>query len=108
MNVKTDVSLCFNIGLKVCHIKVVINPVHHKVWEPWVLSTSLKELIEQFKTLLSKVVSEYLETHEGLVLAQSLSKESKTHVVNLIVTHIKMYQAFIHGNGLSDGFGTIV
>jgi hypothetical protein len=68
MNVESEVILTFNIGFKVGHFEVVIYPIDDEIWEPWILSASLEELVEQLETFLSKVVAKYLETHQCLVL----------------------------------------
>lgn len=88
MNVESEVILTFNIGLKVCHFEMVIYPIDNEIWEPWILSASLEEFIEQLEALLSKVIAKYLETHQCLVLWESLSKEGKTHIIDLVIAHV--------------------
>jgi len=78
MNVKAKVWFTLNICFEVSHFKVVIYPVHNEVREPWIFSASLEELIEKFEALLSKVISEYFETHECLILRKCLSKQSQS------------------------------
>lgn len=63
MNIKSDVTFLLNIRLKVRHLEVIINPVHHKVREPWVFSACLEQFVEELEALLTKVVAEYFETH---------------------------------------------
>ena len=48
---------------------MVVHEIHDEVWEPGVVSACLEQLVEEFLALLSKVVSEYFEAHEGLVLS---------------------------------------
>ena len=108
VDVKAEITLAFNVGLEVRHFKVIINPVDDEVWEPWIFSASLKQLVEELQALLSKVVAEDLEAHEGLILAESLGKQSESKVINLIVSHVQVDQTLVDGNSLSDGLCTIV
>ena len=57
---------------------------------------------------MTEVISKYFETHERLILREGLGEKSKAHIVDLIVGHVKMDQRLVHGNCLSDGFGTVV
>jgi hypothetical protein len=68
MNIKAEVALALNIGLQVCHLKVVVHPIHNKVWEPRIFAPCLEKFVEKLEAFLSKVVSKYLETHESLIL----------------------------------------
>ena len=108
MNVKSKIALTLNIGLDVSHLKVVVHPVDNKVREPWVLSSNLEQLVEELQALLSEVVAEDFETHQGLVLSEGLSKERQSHVVDLIISHIQMNQAPVDSDCLSNGFRSIV
>jgi hypothetical protein len=54
------------------------------------------------------MVAEDLEGHQGLVLRQRLRKQGKPKIINVVVRHIYMHQAFVHGKGLSDSFGAVV
>jgi hypothetical protein len=108
VDVEAQVTLAFDVCLQVSHFKVIINPVDNEVWEPRVFSSSLKEFVEELEALLSKVVTEDLEAHQGLILAQSLGKQSKAKVVYLIVSHVQVDQTFIYCSCLSDCLGAIV
>lgn len=108
MDVEAHVALCLDVCLKVCHFKVVIHPVHHEVWEPRVFPSCLKQLVEEFEALLAEVVSEYFETHKGLVLAESLCEQSQPHVVNLIVSHVQVDQTLVYCDCLGDCFSSVV
>ena len=88
MDVETEVTLALNISLDVCHLVMIVDPVDNKVWEPRILSTDLEKFIEKLEALLSKVVTENFETHQRLVLRKGLSKQSESHVVDLIVSHV--------------------
>ena len=46
MNIETKITLAFNIGFKISHLEMVVNPIHYEVWEPRIFSTSLEKLIE--------------------------------------------------------------
>ena len=46
MNIKAEVALTLNISLEVRHFEVIVDPIHHKVWEPWVFSACLEQLVE--------------------------------------------------------------
>ena len=46
MNVKSKVTLTFNICFQVGHLKVIIDPVDNEIWEPRVLSSGLEQLVE--------------------------------------------------------------
>ena len=63
VNVKPKVTFTFNVCFEIGHFKVIINPVHDKVWEPWIFSTSLEKLVKEFKAFLSEIISKYLEAH---------------------------------------------
>ena len=63
MDINAQVGLILYICFKVCHLKVIINKVHHKVREPWVLTLRFEKSTEQFKALLSKVITEDFERH---------------------------------------------
>jgi hypothetical protein len=76
VNIKSDITFLLNVGFEVCHLEVIVHPVYYKVREPWVFSTSLKQFIEELQALLTKIVAEYFETHQSLVLAQGLSEQS--------------------------------
>ena len=72
----------------ICHLEVVIDEVDHEVGVPRFLSLRLKQAAEELQALLSKVISKDLEGHEIAVLAETLSEECKTQVLNVIVCHI--------------------
>ena len=82
VNVNSQVALVFNARLQVRHLVVVVNPVHHEVWEPRVLSLCLEQLVEQSKTFLAKFISEDFERHQGLVVEQRLGEEGQSVVIN--------------------------
>jgi hypothetical protein len=63
VNVQAEVGLALNISLEVGHLKVVVDPIYNKIWEPRVFSRSLEQLIEELKAFLPKVISEKLEAH---------------------------------------------
>ena len=63
MDIDAQVSLILYICFKVCHLKVIINEVHHEVREPGVLTLRFKQSTEQFKALLSKVITKDFERH---------------------------------------------
>ena len=74
MNIKPEITLTFDIGLEVRHLEVVIDPVHDKVWEPWVFPSSLEQFIEKLEAFLAKIISENFEAHKGLILRECLGK----------------------------------
>ena len=63
MNIKSKSALIFNVSLEVGHLKVIVDPVDYEIWEPWVLSSSLEQFIEQLQALLPKIVAKDFETH---------------------------------------------
>ena len=63
MDIDAQVGLILYICFKVCHLKVIINEVHHEIREPRVLALRFKKPTEQFKALLSKVITEDFERH---------------------------------------------
>ena len=63
MNVKSEITLAFNICLQVGHLEMVIDPVHNEVREPRILSSGLEKFVEQLQALLSEVVAEDFEAH---------------------------------------------
>ena len=67
-DVNSEISFVLDVRLKICHFKVVCNPVHNKVWEPRILSLNFKQAAEEFETVLAKVVAEYFEGHQGRIL----------------------------------------
>ena len=68
MNIKAKVALALDIGLQVCHLEMVVYPIHNKVWEPRIFATCLEKFVKKLEAFLSKVVSKYLETHQCLIL----------------------------------------
>ena len=46
MDIETKITLTLNVRLDVGHLVVIINPVYHKVREPWVLPTDLEKFIK--------------------------------------------------------------
>ena len=108
MDVKSEITFTFDISLQVCHLEMVINPIHNEIWEPRVFSSSLEKFIKQFEAFLSEVISKDFEAHESLILRKSLSEQSQTHVVDLIVSHIQMNKTFVDSNGLCNSLGSIV
>jgi len=46
MNIETEITLAFNIGFKISHFEMVVNPIHYKVWEPRIFSAGLEKFIE--------------------------------------------------------------
>ena len=87
---------------------MVVHPVHNEVWEQWVFPLCLEEVVEQPEAVLAKVVSEYFETHQSLVLVHTLSEESQTKVVDIIVSHIQVNKRFIYWEGLSNSLSSKV
>jgi hypothetical protein len=108
MDIKAKIAFTFNVRLDISHFKVIIYPINNEVREPRVLPSNLKQFIKQFKAFLSKVVAEYFETHERLVLRKCLCKQSQSHVIDLIVSHVEMNEAFVDGDGLSNSLGSII
>lgn len=74
MNIESQVALTLNICLNVGHLEMIIDPVHHEVGEPRVLSADLEQFIKQFEALLPEIISKYFEAHKCLVLRQGLGK----------------------------------
>ncbi len=70
IDIEAHVRFIFDVRLQVGHLEVVVHKVHNEVREPRVLTACLEKLIEQFLTLLPKVVAKYLETHQSLVLSE--------------------------------------
>jgi hypothetical protein len=87
---------------------MVINPIHNEIWEPRVFSTGLEKFVKQFEAFLSEVISKDFEAHESLILRKSLSKQSQTHVVDLIVRHVQMNKTFVDSNSLCNSLGSVV
>lgn len=54
------------------------------------------------------MVAEDLEGHQGLVLGQRLRKQGKPEIINVVVRHINVHQAFVHSKCLSNRFGAVV
>lgn len=87
---------------------MVIDPVDDEIWVPGWLSIFIEQLVESLQTFLPEVVSEDLETHQCLIMAQGLGKEIQAEIVDLVVSHIDMEKRFVLGNSLSDGFSSVV
>jgi hypothetical protein len=108
MDVKSEITFTFDISLQVCHLEMVINPIHNEIWEPRVFSTGLEKFVKQFEAFLSEVISKDFEAHESLILRKSLSEQSQTHVVDLIVRHVQMDKTFVDSNSLCNSLGSVV
>lgn len=74
MNIDSKVTFALDVCFQVGHLVVIIHPVDHKIGEPRILSGSLKQLVKQFQTLLSKVVSEDFEGHQSAVVEERLGE----------------------------------
>ena len=81
-----------DIGLQVGHLKVIIDPVDHKVGEPGCLSGRLEQLIEQLKALLAEMISEDLEAHERGVVEETLSEEGEAEILNVVICNVQMHE----------------
>ena len=46
MNIEAEITLTFDVSLKVSHLEVVVHPVNNEIWEPRVFSAGLEEFIE--------------------------------------------------------------
>ena len=90
MDINAQVSLILYICFKVCHLKVIIYEVHHKVREPGVLALRFKQPTEQFKALLSKVITKDFERHQSGILWKTLGEKGQTEVIDVIVCHVEM------------------
>ena len=90
------------------HLKVIVHEVDNEVREPWVFSLWFKEPAEEAKTFLTEMVTKDFERHQCAVLAETLSEERQSKILNVIVCHIEMNQRSVHGEGLRDGFGSVI
>lgn len=108
MDIEAKITFTLNVRLDICHFEVIIYPINNEVGEPWVLPTNLKQFIKQFEAFLSKVVAKYFETHERLVLRECLCEQSQSHIIDLIVSHVEMNEAFVDGNGLRNSLRSII
>lgn len=86
-DVDAEVGFRLDIGLQVRHFEVVIHPVDYEVGE-WVFSVAVKQLAEQFETLLAEIVAEEFVGQQGLVLNKRLSQQSETQVIDSVVSHV--------------------
>ena len=75
MNIDSEVCLILNVGLKICHLKVIIHIVNNEVWEPGSLTWGLEQLVEQGETFLAEVVSKDFKAHECRVMKERLCEE---------------------------------
>lgn len=65
MNIDAQLRLVLNARVQVSHLVMIVNPVHHEVWEPRILALVrlLEQGVEELQTLLAEVVSENFEGH---------------------------------------------
>ena len=108
MDINTQVSFILYICFKICHLKVIVDKVYHKIREPRVLTLRFKQTTEKFQALLSKVIAEDFEGHKSRVLSQTLGEESQTKVIDVIVSHVEVDQRLIHSKSLSNCLCPIV
>ena len=88
---------------------MVVHPVHHEIGEPGGLSRSLEKLVEELEALLTEVVAEDLEGHQGgSVVEQRLCQEGQTVIIDVVVCQIDVHQRLILGNRLREGLRAIV
>jgi hypothetical protein len=108
INIDAQICLIFNIGFQVGHFEMVVDPVDYEVGEPRILSLALKKATEKLEALLAEVVTENFKGHEGLITCERLSEKCQAEVIYLVVAHVNVNQTLVHGDCLSNSFGTIV
>ena len=108
MDVDTQIGLSLDVGLKIGHLEVVIDPVDHEIGEPGGLSGRLEQFVEEGEALLAEVVPEDLHTHEGAVVEERLCQEGQAVVLHVVVGQVEMHEGLVLRDGLGQGFGAIV
>ena len=100
VDIDSEVSLLLNIGFKVRHLEVVIDPVHYEVREPGRFPWRLEQLVEELEAFLAEVVPEHLETHQGRVVKQTLRQEGEAEIIDIVVCDVQMHQTLVLRDGL--------
>jgi hypothetical protein len=74
MDVEAEIAFALDVRLDVRHLEVIVDPINYEVGEPRILPANLEQLIKELEAFLSKVVPEYFETHECLILRKGLGE----------------------------------
>ena len=74
VDVDTQLCLVLNAREQVCHLVMVVHPVHDEIREPRVFAfvRFLEQVVKELKTLLPEVVPENLKRHQCAIAAQTL------------------------------------
>jgi len=108
IDVHAQVSFTLDVCLVIGHLEVIVDEVNDKVREPGVLPLRFEQPAEETQAFLAEVISKHFEGHQRLVLVQTLSKESETEILNVIVGHVQVDEGAVNRKGLSDRLCTII